>query len=119
MFQERLIAPRVLHFCRDQVAWECSEFEDAERYSEARNTPRDSLDDPMMEGRLKAWARAFGLALRERRLRGFPDPDKDMPDLSVYELWKHMVEAYPRLQLTVSRDRLTALSNIAGATFHD
>jgi hypothetical protein len=26
VLQERLMAPRVLHFCHDQVAWECSEF---------------------------------------------------------------------------------------------
>ena len=26
----RLMAPRVLHFCRDQIAWECSEFDAAE-----------------------------------------------------------------------------------------
>ena len=30
VLQERLIAPRVLHFLRDQIAWECSELQAAE-----------------------------------------------------------------------------------------
>jgi hypothetical protein len=30
VLQERILAPRVLHFCYDQVAWECGEFDAAE-----------------------------------------------------------------------------------------
>lgn len=32
VLQERLLAPRVLHFCKDQIAWECCELEAAESF---------------------------------------------------------------------------------------
>lgn len=34
VLQERLMAPRVLHFCQDQIAWECSELDAAESFRE-------------------------------------------------------------------------------------
>jgi hypothetical protein len=34
VLQERLMAPRVLHFCEDQMLWECSELDAAESYRE-------------------------------------------------------------------------------------
>jgi hypothetical protein len=113
VLQERLMAPRVLHFCRDQIAWECAEFEDAEGHPEMNLTLKAKLGDIVDEGRLKDLTPTAGLALRNNRLKGLPDPDKDMTDLAIYELWKHVVEVYSRTRLTVSRDKLIALSGIA------
>jgi hypothetical protein len=113
VLQERLMAPRVLHFCRDQIAWECAEFEDAEGHPEMNPTLRAKLGAIVDEGRLKNLTPDAGLALRSNRLKGLADPDKGMTDLYMYELWKQIVEVYSKTSLTVSRDKLIALSGIA------
>ncbi|KAH7390654.1 heterokaryon incompatibility protein-domain-containing protein [Pyrenochaeta sp. MPI-SDFR-AT-0127] len=113
VLQERLLAPRVLHFCHDQIAWDCAEFSDAEGHPEMNLTLRAKLGNIVDEGRLKDLTATAGLARRNIRLKGLADPDKDMPDLYMYELWKHIVETYSRMQLTVSHDKLIALSGIA------
>jgi hypothetical protein len=110
VLQERLMAPRVLHFCRDQIAWECAEFEDAEGHPEMNSRSRAKLKDLTPKA---------GLALRDKRLNGLTDPDKDMADLGIYELWKQIVEVYSKTQLTVSSDKLIALSGIARRFYID
>ncbi|KAI4631976.1 uncharacterized protein J4E87_002683 [Alternaria ethzedia] len=113
VFQERLMAPRVLHFCRDQIAWECAEFEDAEGHPEMNLTTRARQGTMVDEGRFKDLTAKAGKELRRNRLQGLPDPDEGMSDLYIYELWKHVVEVYSKTQLTVSGDKLIALSGIA------
>ena len=113
VLQERLMAPRVLHFCRDQIAWECAEFEDAEGHPEMNLTTRAKQGTMVDEGRFKDLTAKAGKELRRNRLQGLPDPDEGMSDLYIYELWKHVVEVYSKTQLTVSRDKLIALSGIA------
>jgi hypothetical protein len=113
VLQERLMAPRVLHFCHNQIAWECAEFHAAEGHPEVDFTLKAKLGDIVDEGRLKSMNRKDGMALREIRLKGYSDPDHNMEDLWVYELWKRVVEVYSRTNLTVSRDKLIALSGIA------
>ncbi|KAF2442212.1 HET-domain-containing protein [Karstenula rhodostoma CBS 690.94] len=113
VLQERLLAPRVLHFCHNQIAWECGGFQDVEGYPDKHTTLKVRYGDIIDEGRLKDLDEKHGLRLRDFRLKGFPDPDKHMPKLGTYELWKCMVEVYSRTRLTVSRDKLIALSGIA------
>jgi len=106
VLQERLMAPRVLHFCRDQIAWECSHFDDAEGYPGMAIGLRSKLGATIDEGRLKDLTPEAGRALRSNRLNDLPDPDEGMVDLYIYELWKHIVEVYSKTQITVSRDKL-------------
>jgi hypothetical protein len=123
VLQERVMAPRVLHFCHNQIAWECSEFQDAEGHPEGFPTFTIRLGNIVDEGRLKSLTRKDslrkdglkrdGLRLRDIRLNGFADPDKSLRDLHIYELWKRIVEIYSRTTLTISRDKLVALSGIA------
>ncbi|KAL6712073.1 hypothetical protein ACN47E_003116 [Coniothyrium glycines] len=118
VLQERIMSPRVLHFCRDQVAWECSGFVAAEGHSEIDPTLKTKHGAIVDEGRLKDFSPAAGRKLRDIRLQGFQDPDEAVPNLYQYELWKRMVEMYSKMQLTVSRDKLIALSGIA-RRFHN
>ncbi|KAL9078082.1 MAG: hypothetical protein Q9157_002993 [Trypethelium eluteriae] len=60
VLQERLIAPRVLHFCRDQIAWECSELQAAECHP-------DGLPDFQV---------VSGSIVQRRKVKGL-DPDID------------------------------------------
>ncbi len=113
VLQERLMAPRVLHFCKNQVAWECAGFQDAEGHPEGLPPLTTRLGDIVDEGRLKSLTKEVGLRLRRIRLNDFEDPDKNMEKLHVYELWKRVAEIYSRTSLTMSRDKLIALSGIA------
>jgi hypothetical protein len=113
VLQERVMAPRIVHFCHNQITWECSEFQDAEAHPEGFLMLRNRLADVVAEGKPKSLSQTEGLRIRELRLRGYPDPDKDLKGLYDSELWKRMVEVYTRLALTYTGDKLQALSGIA------
>ena len=106
VFQERLLAPRVLHFGYNQLAWECCEFQSSEEHS-------DEQLDIAQKRHLKHLTPAVGRTLREMRLKGAPDPDLHLRDLYTYELWKMVVETYSRMQLTKFEDKLIALAGVA------
>lgn len=107
------MAPRVIHFCHNQIAWECKGFQDVEGHPHKDTTLRVRYGEITDEGRLKDLDAKHGIALRADRLKGFDDPDKNLPNLGMFELWKRTVEVYSRTRLTVSRDKLIALSGIA------
>ncbi|ETS77674.1 hypothetical protein PFICI_09736 [Pestalotiopsis fici W106-1] len=115
VLQERLLCPRVLHFCRDQVAWECAEFDAAE--ARPLGIPNYQLtgEGLLQESQFKGLdPDRNGRALRAGRLRGLPDPVAHLqPQIHAFELWKRVVEVYSRTELTVARDKLIALSGIA------
>jgi hypothetical protein len=113
VLQERYLSPRVLHFCKDQIAWECSEFQYAEGYPEFLPTWKMRLSEIVDEGLFKGLSKADGERLREIRLEGFEDPDKNMVNLYIFELWKRVVEVYSQLKLSFPGDKLMALSGIA------
>ncbi|KAG9188639.1 hypothetical protein G6011_07344 [Alternaria panax] len=106
VFQERLLAPRVLHFGYNQLAWECCEFQSSEDHS-------DEQLDIARTKRLKHLTPDIGRTLRDVRLKGSPDPDLHLRDLYSYELWKMVVEMYSRTQLTKFEDKLIALAGVA------
>ncbi|KAG6365005.1 hypothetical protein INS49_006611 [Diaporthe citri] len=119
--QERLLAPRVLHFCRGRIAWECAEFDEIEGHYP--NIPNYQLvGDEIYEGiPIKGLEpEEHGQKLRKNRLRGGPDPllgDRDnlkvSPIVHSLELWARIVEMYSRTDLTQKKDKLIALSGIA------
>ncbi|KAI8940271.1 hypothetical protein NX059_003973 [Plenodomus lindquistii] len=113
VLQERFMAPRVLHFSHNQMAWECTEFQDAEGLSESHLTTRVVRSDIVQDGLFKDLTAHAGRRFRETRLRGVPDPDERMPDLYIFELWKHVVELYSQTQLTHDSDKLMALAGIS------
>jgi hypothetical protein len=115
VLQERLMAPRVLHFCRDQVAWECSEFEAAE------GLPEGIPNYQLTPSGIRAGSRLKGLSalkdgawLRSMRLQGFKDPDPHLqPGIYALELWRRIVEVYSKTAITQPGDKLIALSGMA------
>ncbi|KAE8859456.1 hypothetical protein PTNB29_06687 [Pyrenophora teres f. teres] len=113
VFQERLLAPRVLHFCHNQLAWECSDFSTTEAQSNLQLPIKIHRDGIYQEGRLKDLTPSVGRKFREPRLRGMPDPDEHVEDLYIYELWKRVIETYSRTHLSYVSDRLIALAGIA------
>jgi len=114
VLQERLMAPRVLHFCRDQVAWECREFEAAE------GQPVGMPNYQLTMGGIRAGSRLKGLNpqkdgrwLRNMRLQGYKDPDPELPGIYAFELWRRIVEEYSMTAVTNPGDKLIALSGMA------
>jgi hypothetical protein len=118
VLQERLLAPRVLHFCYDRVAWECAEMQHAEGLTKMHLTTQSRQNSIVHEGQLKELTIDAGRKFRETRLQGIPDPDAHMQDLYIYELWKRVVETYTKTALTQPKDRLIALAGIA-RMFHE
>lgn len=120
--QERLLAPRVLHFCRGRIAWECAEFDRIEGH--VPNMPSYQwIGDEIFEGvPIKGLQpEEHGRKLRHNKLRGLDDPlcpkDKNKKKNSMLihslELWARVMEMYSKTDLTQKKDKLIALSGIA------
>ncbi|EXK76562.1 hypothetical protein FOQG_18701 [Fusarium oxysporum f. sp. raphani 54005] len=104
VLQERFLAPRILHFNKRQLIWECCEKDAAEVYpdglplslstsSDARFKQMDSSD---YTGRVDRY--------RYREADGNSAP---------HLLWLRIVELYTASALTVPSDKLIACSGIA------
>ena len=115
VLQERVMAPRVLHFCKDQIAWECREFEAAEAYPFRLSMYRLRSNNIIDRSRMRDLTEGEGEFLRQARLRrGGIDPDIHLaPRIYRFELWKHVVELYSQTAITNPEDKLVALSGIA------
>jgi hypothetical protein len=95
IFQERLLAPRTLHFSRDQIFWECVSTRAAE------NLPDGD----------RALGSAYGENFRTWYLE---DASKGlMTRRKAREIWAMLVSAYSQTSLTYPRDRLVAFSGVA------
>jgi hypothetical protein len=87
VFQERLLAPRILHFGSEQLFWECREWNACESYPEGLRE----------EIWTRPWKGYFGLS--------------HVP--SEKPIWYGLVEQYTRCSLTMDEDKLVAISGIA------
>jgi hypothetical protein len=94
-FQERILSPRVLHFSRNQLFWECRKLEACESYPRglSRNIWRDG---PHVKS-------IFGM-------EGLVMDDTYALPLGH---WAWIVETFTRGALTVLSDKLVALAGIA------
>ncbi|KAJ4421157.1 hypothetical protein N0V82_003921 [Gnomoniopsis sp. IMI 355080] len=118
--QERLLAPRVLHFCRGRLAWECAEFDDIEGHVPGIPNYQLIADEIYESIPIKGLTpEEHGRKLRKNRLRGLEDTSdlgKNGPESSIVnslELWSRIVEMYCKTDLTKEKDKLIALSGIA------
>ncbi|CAN9087001.1 unnamed protein product [Alternaria sp. RS040] len=101
VFQERYLAPRVLHFCRDQLFWECREHTVCETFPQ--ELPLVSLQ----------YTVAF-LKSNERnaqRIAQLPNGN-DMNETTLEDLWTRLVFLYSPRNLSVPGDKLVALSGV-------
>ncbi|KAJ0123870.1 hypothetical protein J7T55_012341 [Diaporthe amygdali] len=116
VLQERLLAPRVLHFCKGSIAWECGGFTRAEGHPTGLPKFQLQHDRILPEVSLKGLNPfKHGKELRKIRLGDINEPDPHIPEELLYgfELWARVVETYSRLNLTMAKDKLIALSGIA------
>ena len=115
VLQERLMSPRVLHFCHDQVAWECCGFDAAEGQPEGMPNFQLTSGGVIEESRLKGLeVGEDGARLRKIRLNNYKEPDPRIrPVVYALELWRRIVEVYTKTAITNSEDKLIALSGMA------
>lgn len=85
--QERILAPAVLHYGRDQLLWECN---NDHLYSET--------------GATEDWG---GIVIRLADMAGAPSA------FGTKDLWDCIIDDYTARQLSVPSDRLLALSGLA------
>lgn len=106
-FQERVLAPRILHFGSSELAWECPETVACECQCVLTAHDKESRFKSMFADRL----------LREQnRMDSQPSlaasPTTPQDEVQIL-LWMHFVEEFSRRQLTYARDSLHALSGLA------
>jgi hypothetical protein len=106
VLQERLLAPRVLHFCEDQIAWECRELDASE--SASTGIARDELKN----GTIRDRVRLKSLVALEYGPKRTSSSEADFA-FQAHENWKLITERYSLTNLTQAKDKLIALAGIA------
>jgi len=100
VIQERILAPRMLHFTSDDVWWECDCLQASTAFP-------DGIPDAILE--------RVHSPLRDLRLSN-PDRGGKSSELSVEQplrQWKIIVSVYTACKLTYPSDRLVAISGLA------
>lgn len=106
VLQERLLAPRVLHFCKEQIAWECGHVDAAE------SLPHGISDAELRSGRITKRSRLKGLISEDYGEKPLVSDDLEKSN-EAHECWKRVVERYSTTSLTKPEDKLIALAGIA------
>ncbi|GKZ76427.1 hypothetical protein AnigIFM56816_006690 [Aspergillus niger] len=117
--QERLLCPRVLHFGRKQVFWECKECtcceiqpNNAYEYDRYHNDKNDhngeSHDKSSLSSPVVQHSHLWKQLLDAPKLRYRDDP-RDQ----IYVDWCAITMVYSACQLTVPSDKLVAISGLA------
>lgn len=98
VFQERLLAPRVLHFAQVELAWECHELEATETYPYG-------LPDAL-------WGVTTYETFSKRII--FDDRSwQSYSDLGRNDPWDIIAASYLKTSITIPTDKLVALSGVA------
>jgi hypothetical protein len=101
VFQERLLSPRILHFCRNELFWECREHAACESDPEGLSPVHKLMGFVFV----KLWETGSHTTF-----------DLDIEDSDAYWLqfwYRVVVGSYSRMELSVPSDKLIALSGIA------
>lgn len=105
--QERILSPRILHFGKQQMFWECYEMEASESFPSGLPESEDPRTFIVRTG-LKRLDSAIRHVVRNARNKMSLDPRLDG-----YAYWDGIVDVYTRCSLTRQSDKLIALSGIA------
>ncbi|KAI9741632.1 MAG: hypothetical protein M1834_000016 [Cirrosporium novae-zelandiae] len=108
--QERLLAPRIIHFGSQQLLWECCELDAAEKYPHklpptlASGQAFYKILDPLVENPHPSHD--------DQQSQNDP-PENENTKINLYHGWYRILEAYTKSHLTNPSDKLIALSGIA------
>lgn len=111
VIQERVLAPRILHFGSEQVYWECNEKNACETFPEG--VPPSLIDEtgtPRIQTIEYAGTPGARLRCFSQEWFGLLKPD---PAMRYYDIWSNTIEAYSRCHLTHGTDKLIAICGVA------
>lgn len=110
VYQERVLSPRVLHFGRDELLWECRQESGCECsvwVSPKEKCPRfDQVVEPV--DALKYFDSKLDLEEKERE-----ELKRKFLDISLITEWQRAVQEFAALKLTHASDRLPAIAGLA------
>ncbi len=119
-YQERLLAPRVLHFGHQEMLWECRTHGRCE-CGHGNTSPWRRLEKQLFHLMIRSqssdehtqnnpFGNAEDISHEDWAMTGeqFPPPFQ-LPD----QIWRYLVAQYSQLQLTYPTDRLPAFSGLA------
>lgn len=109
VFQERVLSPRVLHFSRDQIAWECFEMNKCETWPRWSPFPTEVS----YSRGLKTLHALFDPEFTEWDWPARKGDESKAMSAGVYNQWIHLVKTYSKHTLTCQDDRLIAMEGIA------
>lgn len=99
VFQERILSPCVLHFCKQELHWECRELEASETYPEGKPE-------------YAQWG-LFQKASLKTVILNSTDSTSTKDDIArAREVWRRVVSTYTSCALTYPEDKLRALAGI-------
>jgi hypothetical protein len=99
VLQERLLAPRVLHFGRKQLFWECNELCASETFPDGLPSGEPQYKEERFGARISAIAPKSGLITKEH-------------EREALEIWRSILSRYTSSNLTFGGDKLPALAGI-------
>ncbi|KAJ4412427.1 hypothetical protein N0V82_008822 [Gnomoniopsis sp. IMI 355080] len=117
--QERILAPRTLYFCKNQLFWECRELHACETLP--GGIPSELLSGINVEPSQLETApiKSFERSIRQLQEAESRNEDMDrrradsLPQYrSVYDIWNDILLTYVRCSLTKDEDKLVALSGV-------
>ncbi|KAJ4987611.1 heterokaryon incompatibility protein [Stagonosporopsis vannaccii] len=100
-YQERVMAPRTIHFDRNEIVWECRERTFCPRCADEAHLQPDDYDSAK---------RVF------KELH--PSSKETATESTFHLLWFGIVHLYNRTNLSDENDRLSALAGIAQLIYH-
>ncbi|KAK3402148.1 heterokaryon incompatibility protein-domain-containing protein [Sordaria brevicollis] len=101
VLQERVLSPRVLHFGKRQIIWECCEHSAAESFPAGVH--------PRIFESQHTLSKERDLFFDTKRTYA----DREGEELKLYYLWANLVESYSACKLTFQSDKLVACSGLA------
>ncbi|KAI0376402.1 HET-domain-containing protein [Hypomontagnella monticulosa] len=112
VLQERLMAPRTIHFGRRQVFWECSELHACETHPKGFGEfhPSNHFASAQVDGKCDG----VGIPLWKQLIATptIPHTTKD-PQARTFTDWSTIITLYSGTKLTVPSDKLVAVSGLA------
>ena len=103
VLQERLLSPRVLHFGKKQLLWECNQLRACEFYPKGM---------PAMDCTL------FDVSITDRFLKESVTTilhgvsNNALTSSQMHGAWNDIVQHYTKCNLTISKDKLVAISGV-------
>lgn len=138
IFQERFLAPRVLHFGPEELSWECQDhstcqctsplslsqsIQNANHHDKASNDS-SAPDDTIPKFDLPTWHKLYTTRIAQPKsyhslwswiglAQRMALPTESHNDEQLAACWHHLVEDYTKLQLTFEKDIFPAVSGLA------